>query len=556
MFGWLLVLAQSAVPAESLHLEWVVRDVIPGGPSPVAGFERRMVWVKAQGDLDRDGTCDFLLQYKDGSLSGGYPWDGLYSVRLAGNSIEDIHRNRWGQIYNYGYWLSDLALLDSPLGPLRVLSSEPGFVHRSFRKNGSIVAESSQYYNLIYHVPDLDGDGFDDFFAQGSTNGNQAFSFRVDGRTMTEVWTDIRGDPTGDCVISPFKVGSFADFDRDGVLDFLSVFPIWLGGPIEAQIYALSGADGSLIWSRNEASVGAVLAASVTPDLTGDGVEDVAFAVLGTWSYPSPRFMLIDGASGTIAWSWNTANSSVTPPVPGYVMKYLRYPIFVTDTPLAPGNHQVILHAEYEDSNPSGPESSAFLHLDARTGKILGWGREPLDLEPWFPDEFDIYNSAPRTVLGDVDRDGLTEVGVLSNGWSVDIPGNSFIPWHLAITGQRTLFQPSSVRPGERLDYRIGIPGAPNHDYLLLLSLGFDRDGGERVDGWKTHLVADAAFAATLGGRYSGRLDARGVGSQSITLPPNASLSGKTLYAKVVVWKLGSASEVWTMSSLGITEIR
>jgi len=541
--------------AESMQRQWVVRDVIPGGTSPYAGFERRQFRVKAPGDVDRDGRCDFLLQYKDGSLSGGYPWDGIYSIREAGNVIEEIHRNRWDVGYHYGFWLSDVALLNSPLGPLRALNSDPGFLHRTYKRNGSILAASSDYFNIIYHVPDLDGDGYDDLFAQGATNGNLAYSYRVDGRTMSTIWTDVRGDPTGECVVSPSGTQLFADFDRDGAVDFLSIFPIWLGGSIEAQIYALSGADGHLIWSRNEGGAGAVVAASVVPDLTGDGISEVAFAVSGTWTSAAARFMMIDGASGLLLWNWNTSSLNLAAPTPGYVMRNLQYPIFVTDAPFNPGHYQLVLHAEFEDPHPGGVESSSFIHADARTGNILGWSKEPKDLSPWYPDEFDIFLQ-PRTVLGDIDRDGLTEVGIVSNALSVDIPGNAFTPWHLAIAGQRTLFQPSSAHPGQQIDYSIGIPGAPNHDYLLLLSTGFDRDGGERVDGWKTHLVADAAYATTLAGRYPGRLDARGVGHQSVRLPPNPSLSGKTLYAKAVVWKPGSTSEVWTMSSLGITEIR
>lgn len=551
----LMLLAQASLPAEALDGDWVVRDVIPGGPSPYSGFERRLYRVKAQGDLDRDGRCDFLLQYSDGSLTGGYPWDGLLSVREGGNIVEEVQRNRWDLGFHYGFWLSDAALLDSPLGTLRVLSSDPGFLFRTYKKNGSIVATSTRSYEITYWVPDLDGDGYDDLFTQVEVNGIWARSARVDGRTMSELWSDVRGDATGECVLSPNGTSLFSDFDHDGTIDFLSVFPIWLGGPIEAQIYALSGVDGHLIWNRNEPGAGAIIAASIVPDLTGDTVAEVAFAVIGPWFFSSPRFMMLDGASGAVLWSLNTSSLAVSPPIPGFTMRSLEFPIFITDSPTHPGEFQVVLHAEFEDPNPGGLETSRFLHADARSGRILGWAKEPTNLEPWYPDTFDIYMQ-PRYVLGDVDRDGLTEVGILSNGLSVDIPGNVFTPWHLAIVGQRTLFQPSSARPGQQLDYTITIPGAPDHNYFLLLSLGFDRDGGERVDGWKTHLVADAAYATTLAGRYPGRLDARGVGQQSVRLPLNPSLSGKTLYAKAVVWKPGSTSEVWTMSSLGITEIR
>ena len=544
-------LANPAVPQH----EWVVREVIPGGVSPYIGFERRWLGASSPGDIDQDEKSDFILLYEDRPVSGALPWHGLFSVRNVCMIQDEFQRDRYG-VGNFSYsGFSDDAILVSPFGPLKALNSHSSVWRlRTFQLSGSHIASAPREYQVVHQVPDIDGDGFDDMFVQ--THTSPSIAALLDGRTMSERWTVFGGDPTGDCILSPFLLEQFVDFDRDGVRDFLSSVPVWSGSAIEAQIRALSGADGSLIWGRNEPGFSALIAGAIVPDVTGDGISDVAFTTAGVWTFPFAHFLVLDGATGAIIWSRHTNTLGVSSPESGYVLDDLDVPVFADAVPGSADRHHLVVLCVLKRI-AGGQDIRRYLHLDLKAGSVMGWASEPTDLLPWYPDPFDSIYGVVRRVVGDVDRDGLNEIAVPCVAYSKDLLGSIvYYPWHLTIIGQRTLFQPSSARPGEHLDYRIAIPGAPDHDYLLLLSLGFDRDGGERVDGWKTHLVADAAFAATRAGRYSGRLDARGVGTQSATLPPNPALSGKTLYAKAVVWKPGSASEVWTMSSLGVTEIR
>jgi hypothetical protein len=406
----------------------------------------------------------------------------------------------------------------------------------------------------VYRIPDLDGDGYDDLFAQGLVNQFTA-AFRLDGRTMAEVWSSIGGDDTGQCQVTPYGGKMHADINRDGVPDFLSCDPIWNGSSIEGEFRLLSGADGSVIWARSEPGFSGEISAAIVPDVTGDGLEDYAMTTSGPWSInPAIHFQVVDGASGTLLWAHYTATMTIAPPEPGLGMERLENPIFAMDTPGRPGTIQCIVGVTLRPSG-GGMDQQRFLHLDLESGRILGWAEEPKDLEPWYPDPFETHYTQRPFPVGDIDRDGLQEVAISIRAPSLDLPGNSGSPWHMAIIGLRTLYQPTSAHPGERVAYRVAIPSAPDHDYSLLLSLGFDRDGGARVDGLKTHLVADAAYQATASGLFSGRLDARGVAVQEVLLPPNPALSGKTLYAKAVVWKPGAAHEVRTMPSLGITEI-
>lgn len=550
----LLVLAQTSMPARGA-IEWVVREVIPGGASPYPGFERRWLAAKAPSDVDGDGRSDFVLLYEDHSLAGGYPWFGLLSARNNSNDLVEVRRDRYGTSYSYESPFADMAILNSPLGVLQAIPHlNNGWRHSTIKASGAIVAEGPRQYQNVYRIPDLDGDGYEDIFAQALVN-NYAYSALLDGRTMTEQWGSMSGYNPGHCQLSPYGTKSFVDVNADGVPDFFSAFPVWNGSAIEGEFRMLSGVDGSVIWGWSELQYSGNISAAIVPDVTGDGVMEFAITTSGPWMNPAIHFQLLDGSSGAVIWARYPSRLQLDPPQAGLGMNELNNPILATDNPLNPGAIQVAIQCRL-DSLSGGRDPNRFLHMELRTGQVLGWAEEPFDLMPWYPDLLDTIAYNLRFPLGDMDRDGLTEVALPCFGFSTDVPGNLIYPWHMAIIGLRTLYQPATAMPGEQIDYRITIPGASNHDYSLLLSLGFDRDGGALVDGQKTHLVADAAFQATLAGRYTGRLDARGGGVQRVTLPSNPALSGKTLYAKAVVWKPGGAGEIWTMSSLGITEIR
>ena len=157
--------------------------------------------------------------------------------------------------------------------------------------------------------------------------------------------------------------------------------------------------------------------------------------------------------------------------------------------------------------------------------------------------------------MGDIDRDGVKEFGIPAT-MPDSATVSDLIPHRYAILGLKTWFVAEEAHLGDSLLGSISIPSAPNHRFNLLLSTGFDRDGGERLGAWKTHLVADALFTSTLGNQpYSGRLDAIGQGTLGFTIPNNPNLLGKTLYSKVQVLKPGLGQEVWTLSTLGQTRI-
>lgn len=64
------------------------------------------------------------------------------------------------------------------------------------------------------------------------------------------------------------------------------------------------------------------------------------------------------------------------------------------------------------------------------------------------------------------------------------------------------------------------------------------------------------SLTQTLGGQsYRGTLDAAGEATVSLPIPSSTSLVGQTIYSRVVIEQPGEPGDIWTLSSLGVTEI-
>lgn len=92
------------------------------------------------------------------------------------------------------------------------------------------------------------------------------------------------------------------DLNGDGVPDIACGVNFWDSQP---TIWALSGADGSTIWTssdhkgiyQNEGFTG-------VPDMDGDGLMDLLAATPGGYEPPGRCLYLISGADGSTVWEW------------------------------------------------------------------------------------------------------------------------------------------------------------------------------------------------------------------------------------------------------------
>ena len=170
--------------------------------------------------------------------------------------------------------------------------------------------------------------------------------------------------------------------------------------------------------------------------------------------------------------------------------------------------------------------------------------------------------AAPLIPIGDYDRDGLFEWYVrdpdVANTPPWAIANNQFTE-RMVILGQRTLFVPPTHIFGSTFySMEIAIPSAPNKGYLALFSTAFDSSGGLMMEGWNTELGISPILNYSMQQRqYSGTLDSDGQATLLVSIPPYPPLLGSTLYSRAIILNSpGSQETVWTISSLGVTEIQ
>jgi hypothetical protein len=535
--------------------EWVVRDVIPA-LSHQPGVDRKWSPVAPVGDLDGDLASDFLATYDDIPASSGVFWQGMAVFTSGVHSREEIISEKFvGQTYALDFNEDQYSLLNSPYGRLILAHGYQNNRISTWLPNDIIFATAAQPYGSFLRFPDINGDGFDEVVVQVRQSPS-AITALLDGLTLTEIWRDLDFEATEYTRYRAANVEPWPDLNSDGSPDVIACWPRWLGGPISAVVIALDGITGQRIWRHEEPGSAGLFPCADGPDLTGDGVSEVLLALSGTVSLGGRRTVLLDGATGNLLWTSEASSIQLPSPLSGFELHYLTNAAFVTSIPGDPVGFDACVDYEFRSTTGTNQKPNRFLHHDARSGRVLGWSIEPWTLEPWYPDSIASGNPNVRFRLGDVDRDGVIEVAVRVGGLSIDKPGNQDGPWHIAILGLKTLDVPDAISPGESLEARVMIPSAPLHDFTLLLSQSFDASGGQRVDGWRTFLVNDSLLQSTLSGRYRGTLDAHGVGTLTVQIPNNPALAGTQLYSKAVIPIPGAGMQVWTMSSLGITEIQ
>ena len=537
LVGLALVLFQSP-PAK-----WVVQGVTP--ERTPSGLLASLSFSYQQGDLDGNGADDILRTVNDWYIGGQW-------VGLRGGA-----RGWW---YLFIPWLStrsdywrDLTTMRSPIGLLLVGAGfSQGYVLMSFdpRSGGSPLASASRYAPpFLMRMEDLDGDGWDDLYYQDSNGGTLAWTGVFSGRDLSILW-----EVTHQGAYSPLSTfrdaaGPLPDLDGDGVSEVLSA---WLfrdfNPPTPDQewghhIMVFSGASGALLWETQGYGSGGTGSPAIGPDVTGDGFPDVYLAV-------TSFVALFSGSDGMEVWDFDPAVAFGQAPPPGYSFRATLAPAMVTTTPL--GRRDLVVPAF--DTAIGGTSLYTIGHFDPVSGAFLGRAALPVDLQPWYPDLFASPNYGLTHPLGDVDRDGLEEVGFSVPVPSVD-PG--LVP--IFTLSMETLSVPPQLQvgTGNGFDAEISIPSGANRPCYLLLSRSFDRNGGLLVDGWKTHLGPDPWLDRSSTTRsLQVQLDAQGRGAIHVPIPPDPNLVGATVYTKAVVLESAApGAEVWTVSTPGVTEL-
>ncbi|RMH00992.1 MAG: hypothetical protein D6702_12485 [Planctomycetota bacterium] len=329
-----------------------------------------------------------------------------------------------------------------------------------------------------------------------------------------------------------------------------------MGNKYQEHVYrAFSGIDGHEIWSFRDSLQGQDLSRWNIwgPDVNQDGFPDI----VGT---ANNLILGIDGQTGSLILQGSERLLEDVYPSPAYLYS-LTFPLFLTGTAGSPAGEELVALAHIWEDRYGLPDRafSELVYIDPTTFQRIDHIPFPTDLMPWSPDlvvdpSNTTFNDNWTTSLGDIDRDGFTELARVSRALSVPGPEES---QHLSIMGQRTLWVPAQAQAGTTVDLTVSIPSSPGRSFHTLLSTAFDGDGGTLLaDRWPTFLAPSFLLSQTLPGQfYRGVLDTAGEATLSIQLPPPPALVGQTLYSRVVVEEPGEPGDVWTLSSLGVTEI-
>lgn len=554
--------------------EWVVKEFL-GEPQAFQGQAYyRPAWGSPLGDLNDDGLLDLQWVEQWHDQSGRLMEE--YSI-VSGNSRKHpiaLHYLNgpgkpvlWRQGSCLLRWPADdvLAVVDNAAGTSTVrlfsisLHSPIGSI--PLPPSAGTGFPAPHQFDAVIPAGDLDGDSYDDLLCQlqafdPGTNKEYAVLGLVSGFSRVFSWLAYL--PAIQRPYS-FHAGFFPDLwpdlNGDGVRDFL-----FLSGDLaDSELSAVSGMDGRLIWSLP--GLGPRLDDwTQVEDMTGDGVRDVLVAASIDWlnTLPSQRdpgyVALVDGASGVLVWINRYGN----------LLPWLHDPLdqrMVVSTMLAgsadhdaDGSRDIVLtmgeflswtHLPYYAIWVFSGADGSFVRRETTAQSVDPWESAPLQGNGF-------YTDGPLFAFQDLDRNGWPEMSVV-----LDI--NPAYPGSRAsvFLERRSLDLEGTNPIGQIVPYRLHLPGASNLNYQLLISQGFDAQGGSlHLGPWDTKLVRDAIMTAAFGSPWlSGTLDFAGRAAGAFFIPADPALIGQTFYARAIVEDAGSPGGVWTMSSLAWTRV-
>lgn len=539
-----------------LQLNWEIEEIYtPKAEAEVSSFSGWSV-INPLGDILGNGRPTVLIGGEDIEN-----WNTYDLIKFtSGPGTRDIEF-RIPQFVTYQalglWWEPSLTLLRTPTGFQAVINRFPYALEFLDFPNGTSRSvldplppnpgDAPQLgWEGIWNAGDLNQDGFDDLFFQAHSSGLfDGYTGMIDGSSMQVVWRNYTLGDSQVKPITPDPSTGFSDLDGDGVRDFVSGW-LYTTPPFtqfSKRMSAFSGMDGSLIW-QSQVGDGGTFGVS-GKDLNGDGVPDLVTVGLPT------EIFAVSGADGLPIWSLDI--SSVAPLIPATgTNPFFNITVFFEDStnPIASDTVSVVVSLQ-TGATPGDEHFVATLR--GTDGLPLSVTPFPQSLSPWLPDPIEPNNNQPFLV-GDWDRDGLTEIATYFDTPSFDPHG--FWPagsaFTLAVLGKPTIEVPGSHSIGQTNQISFEIPSAGGMIAQLLISSGFDSNGGVMIDHWPTHLSNDALFTWSRSQPLLASLDVDGMGSLDLTIPNNPNFIGTEMFLRGVVWEPGAPfSKVWTMTSLG-----
>lgn len=374
----------------------------------------------------------------------------------------------------------------------------------------------SAYPVLTYSnsgTADLDGDGSADFLVSyslawaGGTSPFQMYFRAYSGLSGAVLWSKTIDNPDN----AGFFTNLDSDLNGDGTPDLTVLEPFsydhFAGIITDGQLSAFDGGDGSLLWEVTIKHIDPKWETGIsiydyytaqypvfpTPDLDGDGIDEVSFSVQNTVhnSNPSTRRLIatFSGKDGCYL-----GRSSL----PDLAVPWL---------------------SERLDTDPA---SQVVLPI----GDIDNDGWQELALGVPAPDFNQIGGTAPP-------------------------------PTSLVILSHPSMVVDAKAELGEDLNYSIHIPSGKGMAFEILASTEFKARTGKYLDGWNSQLGASPILNFLMATHpFRGTLDNSGKAQGSIPIPSLSFLSGTRLYLKAVILDSGNPQKVQCLTNLCWTDVK
>lgn len=546
---------QGARASDPFH-EVVVRDIFEPETTQPNLIDS---WSAASslGDLNHDGMRDVDLEgYRFDSLSGSYQYEHFLLSGFTAQTSRRIFAEPWRRTTPRSHkFLPNLAVVGAPLG-WRLASLTPlphqgvgvwdsatlGFIgHVQFPPSPIPGLDPIEFCYGIWSAGDTDSDGFDDFFFTTEQNQGYAVTGLVDGRSLAVRWIHYEAPLLEDYYpILDSSVSALTDLDGDAIADLVTGFGHYPPASPSVSVVARSGRDGRLLWTNQLPGWYGYSAGACGLDLNADAASEVFMASSGSAANPG-RFSMQDGMHGATLWS--RSSRVLDGWLPTNVDQYqFPGPVWMESVQSQHGaTNELCLFTSYFTYWPI-LNHAYVTYLNANTGATLAYHPFPHTLAPWSTQATTMLQSC--FLLGDVDRDGYAEYGV-----PMQLQPSAM--YGMAVFGRRTLVLPQQIQARSATTLSLSIPSAPGLSFYLVFSDRFVPNGGVRLDGWRTHLAATPLLRHSLHHRpAAGVLDGNGRASLAFSMPSLPLQPGTKIYARAVILKPGTQSEVWSLSSV------
>ena len=275
---------------------------VPWGPFNIES----LAWIN---DVNSDGIVDVIAESFDSRANGPNPDKHLFCLSGADGSVIWSARPANDLSYGSGGWGDNCVNRSADLngdGFDDVLFGSAWGDETAYAvsgKDGSVIWKFDSYSNPaspatgwvfgIESAADMTSDGIPDvIFGLGSDNNS---GYLVDGTTGDVLWQLTANDAL-------YSLAVLNDVDSDGVPDFA----FGAGDEYDDRVICVSGASNitaDVIWDKSMGTLSNFTMTSIR-DINGDGANEV---VTGVWAYYSNpcRIIALSGKDGSTLWTYS-----------------------------------------------------------------------------------------------------------------------------------------------------------------------------------------------------------------------------------------------------------